>query len=181
VSRRTSSAVNRGTQPASCSARVGPRITGWPTAGALTREPRVPASGTERPGLGRDHRAYHADGQRIRREREPSWLNPLDALLVDAQDTDPHTSMAIASIAVFEGPAPSHEEFLAHMAGRLARVPRYRQKLRTVPFRPRAAGLGRRPGLRSGLPRAPHRAACSRRRPRTGRPDGAGDVAATGP
>jgi len=62
-------------------------------------------------------------------------LNALDAVFVDAEDADPHTSMAIASIAVFEGPAPSHEEFLAHIAGRLARVPRYRQKLRTVPFR----------------------------------------------
>jgi WS/DGAT/MGAT family acyltransferase len=62
-------------------------------------------------------------------------LNPLDALFVDAEDADPHTSMAIASIAVFEGPVPSHEEFLAHLAGRLPRVPRYRQKLRTVPFR----------------------------------------------
>ena len=62
-------------------------------------------------------------------------LNPLDAVFVDAEDADPNTSMAIASIAVFEGPAPSHEEFLAHMAGRLARVPRYRQKLRMVPFR----------------------------------------------
>ena len=48
---------------------------------------------------------------------------------------DPHVSMAIASIAVFEGPAPSHEEFLAYLAGRLPRVPRYRHKLRTVPFR----------------------------------------------
>jgi len=62
-------------------------------------------------------------------------LNPLDALFVDAEDADPHTSMAIASIAVFEGPVPSHEEFLAHLASRLPRVPRYRQKLRTVPFR----------------------------------------------
>jgi diacylglycerol O-acyltransferase len=62
-------------------------------------------------------------------------LNPLDAVFVDAEDANPHTSMAIASIAIFEGPVPSHEEFLAHMAGRLARVPRYRQKLRTVPFR----------------------------------------------
>ena len=33
-------------------------------------------------------------------------LNPLDALFVDAEDEDLHTSMAIASIAVFEGPAP---------------------------------------------------------------------------
>jgi WS/DGAT/MGAT family acyltransferase len=62
-------------------------------------------------------------------------LSPLDALFVDAEDEDPHTSMAIASIAVFEGPPPSEEEFLAHLAGRLPRVPRYRHKLRTVPFR----------------------------------------------
>jgi len=62
-------------------------------------------------------------------------LNPLDALFVDAEDADPHTSMAIASIAVFEGPAPAQEEVLAHLAGRLPLVPRYRQKLRTVPLR----------------------------------------------
>jgi diacylglycerol O-acyltransferase / wax synthase len=62
-------------------------------------------------------------------------LSPLDAVFVDAEDEDPHTSMAIASIAVFEGPPPSHEEFLAYLVGRLPRVPRYRQKLRTVPFR----------------------------------------------
>jgi diacylglycerol O-acyltransferase / wax synthase len=62
-------------------------------------------------------------------------LNPLDALFVDAEDEDVHTSMAIASIAVFEGPPPSHEEVLASLAGRLPLVPRYRQKLRTVPFR----------------------------------------------
>ncbi len=62
-------------------------------------------------------------------------LNPLDALFVDAEDQDPHTSMAIASIAVFEGPCPSHEEILASLAGRLPLVPRYRQKLRTVPLR----------------------------------------------
>ncbi len=62
-------------------------------------------------------------------------LNPLDAMFVDAEDGDPHVSMAIASIAVFEGPAPSHEEFLAHLAGRLPLVPRYRHKLRTVPYR----------------------------------------------
>ncbi len=62
-------------------------------------------------------------------------LNPLDAVFVDAEDEDRHTSMAIASIAVFDGPAPSYEEVLAFLAGRLPLVPRYRQKLRTVPFR----------------------------------------------
>jgi len=62
-------------------------------------------------------------------------LGPLDALFVDAEDRDPHTSMAIASIAVFEGPPPTHEEFLAFLTGRLPLVPRYRQKLHTVPLR----------------------------------------------
>ena len=62
-------------------------------------------------------------------------LNPLDAVFIDAEDEDRHTSMAIASIAVFEGPSPSYEEVLAYLAGRLPLVPRYRQKLRTVPFR----------------------------------------------
>jgi len=62
-------------------------------------------------------------------------LNPLDALFVDAEDEDRHTSMAIASIAVLEGPSPSYGEVLDHLAGRLPLVPRYRQKLRTVPFR----------------------------------------------
>ncbi|HEY7484891.1 MAG TPA: wax ester/triacylglycerol synthase family O-acyltransferase [Streptosporangiaceae bacterium] len=62
-------------------------------------------------------------------------LNPLDAVFVDAEDEDRHTSMAIASIAVFEGPAPSYEEAFTFLAERLPLVPRYRQKLRTVPFR----------------------------------------------
>ena len=62
-------------------------------------------------------------------------LKPLDAMFVDAEDEDRNTSMAIASIAVFQGPAPSHKEVMAHIGDRLPFVPRYRQKLRTVPFR----------------------------------------------
>jgi diacylglycerol O-acyltransferase / wax synthase len=62
-------------------------------------------------------------------------LEPLDALFVEAEDEDENTSMAIASIAVLEGPAPSQEEMLALVESRLPLVPRYRQKLRTVPFR----------------------------------------------
>ncbi len=62
-------------------------------------------------------------------------LNPLDASFIDVEDADPHSSMAIALIAVFEGPAPSYDEFLAFLAGRIPLVPRYRQKLRQVPFR----------------------------------------------
>jgi WS/DGAT/MGAT family acyltransferase len=62
-------------------------------------------------------------------------LNPLDAQFVDAEDEDRHASFAIASTAVFEGPAPSYDEFLHAIEGRLPVVPLYRRKLRTVPLR----------------------------------------------
>jgi diacylglycerol O-acyltransferase / wax synthase len=62
-------------------------------------------------------------------------LKPLDAMFIDAEDEDENTSMAIASIAVFQGPAPSHEEVMALVGDRLPFLSRYRQKLRTVPFR----------------------------------------------
>jgi WS/DGAT/MGAT family acyltransferase len=42
--------------------------------------------------------------------------------------------MHVASTIIFEGPAPSHEEFRDHIASRLHLVPRFRQKLRFVPF-----------------------------------------------
>ncbi len=61
-------------------------------------------------------------------------LNPMDAQFVDAEDQDGHASFAIASTAVFEGPAPSYGEFLGAVAARLPLVPMYRRKLRTVPF-----------------------------------------------
>ncbi len=42
--------------------------------------------------------------------------------------------MHVASTIIFEGPAPTHEEFRDHIASRLHLVPRFRQKLRNVPF-----------------------------------------------
>ena len=77
-------------------------------------------------------------------------LKPLDALFVDAEDQDKNTSMAIASIAVFEGPPPSHEEVLALVADRLPLMPRYRQKLRTVPFRKAPAATRKAPAKSRG-------------------------------
>jgi WS/DGAT/MGAT family acyltransferase len=61
-------------------------------------------------------------------------MSAVDAGFLDAEDEDRHVSMAIASVAIFEGPAPSHAEFLAMIAGRLPLIPRYRQKAREVPF-----------------------------------------------
>jgi WS/DGAT/MGAT family acyltransferase len=61
-------------------------------------------------------------------------LKPLDAAFVDAEDADRHASFAIGSIAVFEGPAPSYDEFVAQLVSRLPLVPLYRRKLRKVPL-----------------------------------------------
>jgi WS/DGAT/MGAT family acyltransferase len=62
-------------------------------------------------------------------------LKPMDAQFVDAEDEDRQASFAIASTAIFEGPAPGYDEFYAAIEGRLALVPVYRRKLREVPLR----------------------------------------------
>jgi diacylglycerol O-acyltransferase len=61
-------------------------------------------------------------------------MSPLDAAFLQAEDEEPGVSLAIASIAVFEGPPPTPDAFTALMAGRLALIPRYRQKAREVPL-----------------------------------------------
>ncbi|GAA0927880.1 diacyglycerol O-acyltransferase [Kribbella koreensis] len=61
-------------------------------------------------------------------------MTPLDALFLEAEDEEPGVSMAISSIAVFEGPAPTYAEFAELLAGRLPLIPRYRQKARQLPF-----------------------------------------------
>ena len=61
-------------------------------------------------------------------------MSPLDAGFIDLEDEDRHASLAIASVAVLEGPAPSYEEFLTAVGGKLPLVPRYRHKARHIPF-----------------------------------------------
>jgi diacylglycerol O-acyltransferase / wax synthase len=65
----------------------------------------------------------------------PDRLSPLDASFLTIEDGVSH--MHIGSVAIFEGPAPRHEEVQRMVAGKLPLVPRYRQVVRTVP-----AGLG---------------------------------------
>jgi diacylglycerol O-acyltransferase len=48
------------------------------------------------------------------------------------------TPMHVGSVTVFEGPAPSYGDLVRLLLGKLPQVPRYRQRVRTVPF-----GLGR--------------------------------------
>src|SRR6202521_3938510 len=59
-------------------------------------------------------------------------MSPLDALFLHVEDAVSH--MHIASVLLLEGPAPSYEEFLSLIGGKLSLVPRYRQIVRFVPF-----------------------------------------------
>jgi WS/DGAT/MGAT family acyltransferase len=59
-------------------------------------------------------------------------LSPLDASFLHIEDDVNH--MHIGSVGIFEGPPPAYDDVLATVAGRLARVPRYRQKVATVPL-----------------------------------------------
>jgi len=59
-------------------------------------------------------------------------MSPLDASFLHVEDGVSH--MHIGSVAIFEGPAPSHQELRSMVAGRLPLVPRYRQTVRFVPL-----------------------------------------------
>jgi WS/DGAT/MGAT family acyltransferase len=59
-------------------------------------------------------------------------LTGLDSSFLHMERAGAH--MHVASTSIFEGPAPSHADFREHIAARLHLVPRFRQKLRFVPF-----------------------------------------------
>src|ERR1051326_8194741 len=54
-------------------------------------------------------------------------LGGLDASFLHFEDRTAH--MHVGSVALFRGAPPRFAEFVAHVASRLARVPRYRQRL----------------------------------------------------
>jgi diacylglycerol O-acyltransferase / wax synthase len=59
-------------------------------------------------------------------------LTGLDSSFLHLERAGAH--MHVASTSIFEGPPPRIEEFRDHIASRLHLVPRFRQKLRFVPF-----------------------------------------------
>lgn len=59
-------------------------------------------------------------------------LSPLDASFLYLEG--PRTPMHISSLAVYEGPAPADGELRTMLERRLPLVPRFRQRLATVPF-----------------------------------------------
>ena len=62
----------------------------------------------------------------------PDRLSPLDASFLHVEDSVSH--MHIASIAVFEGQSPRFGDVVAMVEAKLDQVPRYRQKVKFVPF-----------------------------------------------
>jgi WS/DGAT/MGAT family acyltransferase len=63
---------------------------------------------------------------------KPERLSGLDTSFLHLERSGAH--MHVASVSIFEGEAPTHQEFRDHIASRLHLVPRFRQKLRFVPF-----------------------------------------------
>ena len=63
---------------------------------------------------------------------KPERLTGLDTSFLHLERSGAH--MHVASTSIFEGEAPTHAEFRDHIASRLHLVPRFRQKLRFVPF-----------------------------------------------
>ncbi|MEA2142308.1 MAG: diacylglycerol O-acyltransferase / wax synthase, partial [Solirubrobacteraceae bacterium] len=59
-------------------------------------------------------------------------LTPLDASFLHIEDAK--QPMHVGAVMLFEGDAPSYDEFVDHVESRLSMVPRYRQKLATVPL-----------------------------------------------
>jgi diacylglycerol O-acyltransferase / wax synthase len=59
-------------------------------------------------------------------------MSPMDASFLHGEDAVTH--MHLGSVGVFEGPAPAPDQVQAAIAGRLALVPRYRQKVSFVPL-----------------------------------------------
>jgi WS/DGAT/MGAT family acyltransferase len=64
------------------------------------------------------------------------WMSPMDASFLHLEG--PMTPMHVGGVSIFEGPAPPFERLSEMVAGKLGLVPRYRQRVRFVPF-----GLGR--------------------------------------
>jgi len=61
-------------------------------------------------------------------------LSTLDAGFLQAEDADPHVSLAVGALAVLDGPAPDFGDFVASLGVRLTEVPRFNQVLRTHPL-----------------------------------------------
>ena len=61
-------------------------------------------------------------------------LTALDASFLQAEDSDPHVSLAVGGVSIVEGPPPEFGKLVSTFSDRLRGVPRCTQVLRTHPF-----------------------------------------------
>ena len=61
-------------------------------------------------------------------------LTALDVAFLEAEDSDPHVSLAMGVLAVVEGPIPDHDSLVSGVAERMLSAPRFKQVLRTQPL-----------------------------------------------
>lgn len=61
-------------------------------------------------------------------------LTTLDAGFLQAEDSDPHVSLAIGAVAVLAGPMPDFDSLAGELADRILAIPRLSQVLRTQPL-----------------------------------------------
>src|SRR5438132_9906193 len=72
---------------------------------------------------------YAGEGMETWYER----LSTLDSLFLELEDRSAH--MHVGAVAIFEGPPPPYRDLLALIEARLEDVPRYRQRIMTVPLK----------------------------------------------
>jgi diacylglycerol O-acyltransferase len=61
-------------------------------------------------------------------------LTVLDTSFLEAEDSDPHVSLAIGAVSVMEGPLPDDNALVSALRHRILTIPRCRRVLRTHPF-----------------------------------------------
>lgn len=62
----------------------------------------------------------------------PATLSPLDTAFLRLEG--PNTSLHVASVAIFDGPAPEYSDIAEMITSKLPRVPRYTQRLQVAPL-----------------------------------------------
>jgi diacylglycerol O-acyltransferase len=60
------------------------------------------------------------------------WMSPVDSSFLHIENDN--TPMHIGAVSIFAGPPPPFDDLRAMVAGKLGLVPRYRQKVRSVPL-----------------------------------------------
>jgi diacylglycerol O-acyltransferase len=61
-------------------------------------------------------------------------LTALDAGFLEAEDSDPHVSLAIGGVSIVAGPVPHYDELVSAFTERVRTIPRLTQKLHTHPL-----------------------------------------------